>query len=656
MRKMRKLLAVTLVAAMVLGVFSVGFAASSVKNTAFTDVAADHEAVGQFGLLNALGIFKGYGDGTVGPNDTLTREQFATVVVRMLDRTKTADAVANFPTNFSDDDAISSWARGSVVVASNMGIITGYPDGSFKPQGNVTFAEAYAMLARALKLDAAAVGSWPTNYIMLANEIGLDAGVDTLANMPITRSEMAIMTVNAMKDDHTWNKTTEVLVPASTTSLLAGRTVTGYTADFATAGLTFADNVTITGAKSVSELAGFGGWYVLNADGKVVFVAAESYGKAVANSITATGVDATLGSYFTLSDGSKVFWNSGTPQTGTINGVGANASNLVVGDKVNFTFNTAGTMVSFTAERVNLTNGVVTTAGTATGTTPVIATFAIGADVFDITETTKITVNGEAATYAALTANVIIDELVVDSTVAATNGDTALSIKATKKTYTGQFKSTYQLTTSAGTVSYLDFTQDGGTTLNTFVDGINAGPGLTGNNYYTVYFNASNEVRLVTGAIASEQLARLDSFNATTGKLFTNKDGVVKEYTQEAGYAGTALASGQIGFYLDIVVEPDGTYSDIKPATNKWVNTYVAGTGGNIVTVFSIDSATGVVIFKVETRDAADVVTGTAYHALGSTAFVTFDASGAAGSLSAGDKVNVFDRAGVAGGQIVVKK
>src|SRR5690606_6173107 len=82
MRRMRMLIALVSALAMVL-MFSLGAAAH-----VFSDVEDDAPYADAFTLLNELKIFEGYGDGTVGPNDLLTREQFAAVVIRALGETE----------------------------------------------------------------------------------------------------------------------------------------------------------------------------------------------------------------------------------------------------------------------------------------------------------------------------------------------------------------------------------------------------------------------------------------------------------------------------------------------------------------------------------------------------------------------------------------
>jgi hypothetical protein len=99
------------------------------------------------------GIAKGYGDGTFGSDRPITREEIACVLVQALGETDEANASMNKQTGFTDDASISSWARGFVVVAVKDGLLKGYPDGSFGPQGDATRAEACVMIANFLNIN-----------------------------------------------------------------------------------------------------------------------------------------------------------------------------------------------------------------------------------------------------------------------------------------------------------------------------------------------------------------------------------------------------------------------------------------------------------------------------------------------------------------------
>jgi len=142
--------------------------------------------------LNALGILKGYPDGTFKPDATITRAEFAAVAVRALGQ-ESAAGYSEGQTPFADVPA-THWASGYINVACQQGLLQGYPDGTFKPSNNVTYAEALAILVRALGYDPTVKGAWPTNYIIKASELGITADLTFLPNAPATRGDVALFT------------------------------------------------------------------------------------------------------------------------------------------------------------------------------------------------------------------------------------------------------------------------------------------------------------------------------------------------------------------------------------------------------------------------------------------------------------------------------
>ena len=111
----------------------------------FEDTAS-HWAKDDIATANAHGIIKGYSDQKFGPNDLITREQVAVMVTRAANLTASDQAPV-----FTDSAEISDWAQEAVASAAEAGIINGYPDGSFQPQGNATRAEAATIIMRAIK-------------------------------------------------------------------------------------------------------------------------------------------------------------------------------------------------------------------------------------------------------------------------------------------------------------------------------------------------------------------------------------------------------------------------------------------------------------------------------------------------------------------------
>ncbi len=77
------------------------------------------------------------------PAASVTRQETAALLGRMLERGCRAS-----PERFADDAQIASWARESVAVLKKLGVLTGYADGTFRPEAPVTRAELAAMLDR----------------------------------------------------------------------------------------------------------------------------------------------------------------------------------------------------------------------------------------------------------------------------------------------------------------------------------------------------------------------------------------------------------------------------------------------------------------------------------------------------------------------------
>ncbi len=112
----------------------------------FADTSG-HWAKDYIAAATAAGIVGGYNDSIFGPNDPVTREQMAAIIVKA--DNLTAAAAEN---QFTDSSSIAGWAREAVATAVNNQIIRGYPDNTFKPGGKATRAEAVTVIVNALNL------------------------------------------------------------------------------------------------------------------------------------------------------------------------------------------------------------------------------------------------------------------------------------------------------------------------------------------------------------------------------------------------------------------------------------------------------------------------------------------------------------------------
>ena len=112
------------------------------KTNRYSDVAATSWYNTAVSTLSSMGIITGYPDGTFRPNAAITRVEFAAIAARFdNDGDKTA---AKF------SDIATHWAKDEISIAYNNGWITGYPDGTFGPQRDITRAETMTLVNRVL--------------------------------------------------------------------------------------------------------------------------------------------------------------------------------------------------------------------------------------------------------------------------------------------------------------------------------------------------------------------------------------------------------------------------------------------------------------------------------------------------------------------------
>jgi hypothetical protein len=98
-------------------------------------------------------------------------------------------------------DVQGTWAESYVGFATSMELVLGYPDGTFKPNQTMTMDEAMTMVIRALGYtDEVLKGSWPTNYKVKALDLGLTDGLSSLSG-EAARGNVAILLFNALEVD-----------------------------------------------------------------------------------------------------------------------------------------------------------------------------------------------------------------------------------------------------------------------------------------------------------------------------------------------------------------------------------------------------------------------------------------------------------------------
>ena len=159
----------------------------------------DDDALG-LNTTDHFAYIVGYGNGEVRPQNNITRAEVATIFFRLLTDDVRDENLTK--TNRYSDVAATSWYNTAVSTLSSMGIITGYPDGTFRPNAPITRAEMSKIIALFAKLDKTTdrfsdiAGHWAEAYIKLAAGNGWIEGYPDGSfrpNQSITRAETVTM-------------------------------------------------------------------------------------------------------------------------------------------------------------------------------------------------------------------------------------------------------------------------------------------------------------------------------------------------------------------------------------------------------------------------------------------------------------------------------
>lgn len=118
----------------------------------FQDVGENSWYRGVVGAVVQEGLISGYSENSFGPDETVTREQMAVVLARVLEKRNiqvTSDSdLSGILAAFNDNNNISTWAKQGVAKIVSAGLMSGRQANGFAPQGETTRAEAVVLLYR----------------------------------------------------------------------------------------------------------------------------------------------------------------------------------------------------------------------------------------------------------------------------------------------------------------------------------------------------------------------------------------------------------------------------------------------------------------------------------------------------------------------------
>ena len=155
----------------------------------FTDINSSHWAYDSVINLAEKFILNGYLDGTFKPESNITRAEFAKIIV------SATGSVDPYALSTFKDVNNGDWYYSYVSTAYSMGYITGYPDGSFRPNDNITRADICTIVNRVLKAektssstfkDDSLIPSYAKDAVYALNSKGIINGYSDGTFAPLT--------------------------------------------------------------------------------------------------------------------------------------------------------------------------------------------------------------------------------------------------------------------------------------------------------------------------------------------------------------------------------------------------------------------------------------------------------------------------------------
>lgn len=177
------------------------------KETPFTDISDTHWAYKHIIELNKQKILHGYSDGTFRPLNNITRAEAASLIYNTCN-IQLSDKYMKYYNKRFPDVPENHWAYDKITFIYNIGIIKGYEDGSFRPDGAVTRAEFAVMVRNSVNIFGSYTKKWSKTFTDVPENHWAYSHINDLYNMGIltgkqngifvpndiiTRAEAAVM-------------------------------------------------------------------------------------------------------------------------------------------------------------------------------------------------------------------------------------------------------------------------------------------------------------------------------------------------------------------------------------------------------------------------------------------------------------------------------
>ncbi|ULO06746.1 S-layer homology domain-containing protein [Paenibacillus sp. 19GGS1-52] len=127
----------------------------------FTDTTS-HWAAASIDLFIKLGVVNGYSDGSFHPNASITRAEFSTIIVKLFDLSTTV-------TGSTLSDVSGHWAESSITTLQEKGIVSGYSNGTFKPNFAISRSEIISIISKIIDLNNVVTTTSLSNFSDIDN-------------------------------------------------------------------------------------------------------------------------------------------------------------------------------------------------------------------------------------------------------------------------------------------------------------------------------------------------------------------------------------------------------------------------------------------------------------------------------------------------------
>lgn len=187
---MKKKLSALLALVMVVTLLVPAFAFAEEAKPVFSDLTADDKNQAEILDLASISVLNGYPDGTFKPEGKITRAEFTKVLSHAMQMENAAKSLSGVKPSFKD--YIDPWAWGYINLSAANKFVVGMPNGTFSPNGNITYGQVIAILVRSLGYNNISENRtpWFAGYLETAVNLQIvDRPYD--GNQTATRSEVA---------------------------------------------------------------------------------------------------------------------------------------------------------------------------------------------------------------------------------------------------------------------------------------------------------------------------------------------------------------------------------------------------------------------------------------------------------------------------------